>query len=224
MSPIARTVVCVVSQNCLAEAYLQKLLRGKNVSQVLGIKQYMNLSPGQRKNTVFIVDQCGLEVPLCACLQQLREHALNAKFIVLDYEKSKDEIVRLLVMGADGYVPHGAVSHTLGRAIHCVAADHLWVPYEALQEFLRQAAWALRKHAHGRETTTPREDQILELVRRRLSNREIAQLLKIRVTTVKFHLSNILSKMHARNRRELRKVPSADVWTVAGTDGKFPLL
>ncbi len=180
--------------------------------QVLGIKQYIDLSPAQRKNTVFIVDQCGLEVPLYECLQRLQQHALKAKFIVLDYEKSKDEIVRLLVMGADGYVPHSEVSHTLARAIHCVAADHLWVPYEALQEFLRQAAWALRKHANGRETTTPREDQILELVRKRLSNKEIAQLLKIQVSTVKFHLSNILSKMHARSRHELREFPSADVW------------
>jgi len=49
-------------------------------------------------------------------------------------------------------------------------------------------------------------------VRRRLSNREIADLLQIRVSTVKFHLSNILSKMHANNRRELTGPTSQNLW------------
>jgi Bacterial regulatory proteins, luxR family len=42
----------------------------------------------------------------------------------------------------------------------------------------------------------------MELVRRRLYNREIAELLQIRVSTIKFHLSNILSKMHVNSRSD----------------------
>ncbi len=204
--------VCLVGQNCLAAAYIGKLLKGVRKLHPLSLKQYLYLSPVQRRNTVFVLDQCGLDVPLCECLRQLRQRCSNPKFIVLDHEKSNDDIVRLLVMGAHGYVRHTDVPLALVRAILCVAADNLWVPHEALQEFFREAASALRKDAHGRQTTTPREDEILELVRRRLSNREIAQLLKIQVSTVKFHLSNILSKMHASSRRDLVELPSGDAW------------
>ena len=79
----------------------------------------------------------------------------------------------------------------------------------------------IRRDAWDPETTTPRENEILELVRMCLSNREIAELLQIRVSTVKFHLSNILSKMPAKNRRDLRAVPSEQVWRMLTSQRTF---
>lgn len=52
---------------------------------------------------------------------------------------------------------------------------------------------------------TAREAQILELARQRLSNKEIAIKLNIEVSTVKFHLSNIFSKLQIASRSELWK-------------------
>jgi len=201
-----------VGQNCLAEAYLRQLLYADRHLRAFSVREYARLSPASRKNIVFVIDQCGLEIPLCECLRQLREDCLNAKFLVMDHEKSREEIVRLLFMGAHGYVPHADVSGTLIRAILFVAAGHLWVTPEVLHDFLSEVGSVLRKDAHARQTTTRREDEILELVRRRLSNREIANLLQIRVSTVKFHLSNILSKLHARNRHDLTDTSSTKLW------------
>src|SRR5260370_28691743 len=149
---------------------------------------------------------------MCDCLRKLREYCMNAKFLVMDHEKPREEIVRLLFMGAHGYVPHADVSGTLIRAILFVAAGHLWVTPEVLHDFLSEVGCVLRKDLHSRQTTTRREDEILDLVRRRLSNREIANLLQIRVSTVKFHLSNILSKLHARNRYDLTGATSPKLW------------
>lgn len=204
--------VCSVAQNCLAEAYLEQLLRTDPRICPLNLKQYAQLSPTRRRNLIFVIDQCGLEIPLCECLRQLRDHSLNARFLVLDDENSNEEIVRILIMGAHGYVSHTDASSTLIRAICCIAGNQLWIPHEVLPEFLREVSSALRKDTQARQTTTPREDEILELVRRRLSNREIADLLQIRVSTVKFHLSNILSKLHANNRRELTEHGSRTLW------------
>jgi len=201
-----------VGQNCLAEAYLRQLLYADRHLRAFSVREYARLSPASRKNIVFVIDQCGLEIPLCECLRQLREDCLNAKFLVMDHEKSREEIVRLLFMGAHGYVPHADVSGTLIRAIFLVAAGHLWVTPEVLHDFLSEVGSVLRKDFHARQTTTRREDEILELVRRRLSNREIANLLQIRVSTVKFHLSNILSKLHARNRHDLTDTSSTKLW------------
>jgi NarL family two-component system response regulator LiaR len=204
----AAVQVCVVAQNCLAEAYLCQVLKRERLIRALTLKQCMLSSPLQRRSTVFVVDQCGLEVPLGECLRHLRSRSADPRFLVLDHEKSNEEIVRLLAMGTHGYVPHAEVCHTLVRAILSVAANQFWVPPDAFREFLREAASVLRKDARGSHTTTPRENEILELVRMRLSNREIAELLQIRVSTVKFHLSNILSKMQAKSRRDLRTAPS----------------
>lgn len=204
--------VCSVAQNCLAEAYLEQLLRADPRICPLNLKQYAELSPARRSNLIFVIDQCGLEIPLRECLKQLRDHSSNARFLVLDDRKSKEEIVRILTMGAHGYVSHTDASKALIRAIFCIAANQLWVPHDVLHEFLREISAVLRRDTQARQTPTPREDEILELVRRRLSNREIAELLQIRVSTVKFHLSNILSKLHAHTRRDLTEAPSGQLW------------
>jgi len=56
--------------------------------------------------------------------------------------------------------------------------------------------------APNREILTDREVEVLRLVVKGLSNREIAGGLTISENTVKFHLKNILAKLHARNRTE----------------------
>lgn len=195
--------VCSVMQNRLAEAYLEQLLRTDPRICPLRLRHFGQLSPARRRNVIFVIDQCGLEIPLCECLRQLRNHSSDAKFLVLDNQKSTEEIVRVLIMGAHGYVSHLDAPSTLIRAIISIAGNQLWIPHEALPDFLREVSVVLRRDTRARQTTSPREDEVLELVRRRLSNREIAESLQIRVSTVKFHLSNILSKLHAKNRREL---------------------
>jgi DNA-binding NarL/FixJ family response regulator len=204
--------VCSVAQNCLAEAYLEQLLRTDPRICPLNLKQYAQLSPACRRNLIFVIDQCGLEIHLREFLRQLRERCSDARFLVLDDHKSKEEVVRVLIMGAHGYVSHADASSTLIRAIFCIANNQLWIPGEVLPEFLRKVNSKLRKDAQARQATTLREDEILDLVRRRLSNREIADLLQIRVSTVKFHLSNILSKLHANNRHELTESAPQALW------------
>jgi DNA-binding NarL/FixJ family response regulator len=202
--------VCSIAQNSLAEAYLNQLLRRHACMELLELNR--DVASACRKGIIFVIDQFGFEMPLYDCLKQLRGQRPDAKFIVLDHHKTNDEIVRILIMGAHGYVPHAAAPSTLVRAIVCVAANQLWVPPEVLSDFLREVNCVLNKRAHARQTPTPRENEILELMRRRLSNREIADLLDISVSTVKFHASNILSKLHAKNRRELTEATWQTMW------------
>jgi DNA-binding NarL/FixJ family response regulator len=50
---------------------------------------------------------------------------------------------------------------------------------------------------------TDREQEVLEQVARGASNKEIAAALYISENTVNFHMKNILSKLHLRNRAEV---------------------
>jgi DNA-binding NarL/FixJ family response regulator len=63
------------------------------------------------------------------------------------------------------------------------------------------------------QAITQRESQILELVKRRLSNKEIGAVLNIQESTVKFHLSNVFSKLQVTRRSELQaKDELSDIW------------
>ena len=53
------------------------------------------------------------------------------------------------------------------------------------------------------ESLTPREEEVLELVKQRLTNEEIASTLFISVKTVQGHVSSILAKLGHKNRRVL---------------------
>src|SRR5690242_16471759 len=146
--PKASVRVCLVAENCLVEAFLRQVLRGQSVLQVIGLKQYIRLSPHQRTNTIFVVDQCGLKVSVYECIRELQARSSKAKFLVLDDEKSTSEIVRLLIMGVQGYIPHADVPRNLIRAIFSLSANQLWVPHEAFQQFFSEAACTLRCDEH----------------------------------------------------------------------------
>jgi LuxR family maltose regulon positive regulatory protein len=58
------------------------------------------------------------------------------------------------------------------------------------------------------EGFTWRERRIIELVKRRLSNKEISAILGVSEGTVKFHLSNIFAKLGVRDRHHMIEVTS----------------
>ncbi|HXN41970.1 MAG TPA: response regulator transcription factor, partial [Myxococcaceae bacterium] len=68
-------------------------------------------------------------------------------------------------------------------------------------------AWATLRGRAGEEeapgeTLTPRETEVLQLLSRALSNKEIAQRLGITEHTAKFHVNSILGKLGAQSRTE----------------------
>jgi DNA-binding NarL/FixJ family response regulator len=96
--------------------------------------------------------------------------------------------------GADSYVLKGTPSSELLRAIRSVANGRTYIPAELSGEL----ADALREPA--RERLTPRELQILRLMAAGRANKEIATELHIAERTVKFHVSEIFSRLNATNR------------------------
>ncbi len=79
-----------------------------------------------------------------------------------------------------------------------------------LEEFARTRT--SRPAAEGPEDLTEREREVLEWVSRGASNREIAAALDISENTVKFHMKNILDKLHLRNRAEVVAYAARQGW------------
>lgn len=203
---------CVVAENCLARAYLLEVLRKDPEIKPTTLDDLLAsrwpLSPPE----VFVVDSCGLSLPACECFRRLRRRYASARFLVLGPRYDKEEVVRLMLLGARGFLEQRHAPELLLRAVRFVADGQLWVAPDVLEAYLREVATVLRHSDQRGRTFTPRELQILEMVRVRMSNKEIAGLLEISVSTVKFHLTNILSKRNAGGRRDLLAPLQGEVW------------
>jgi DNA-binding NarL/FixJ family response regulator len=141
----------------------------------------------------------------------------KGRIIMVDKPQLDEEVLRFVTLGFHGFVEHAKVAETLAASVRAVAAGRLWISNDLLQSYLTLFAEA-KNRARGRSPLpTPREAEILELLRQRLSNREIGTTLGLSESTVKYHVHHILAKFQAHSRRALVKSQStpahiAPVW------------
>ncbi|MFC9604154.1 LuxR C-terminal-related transcriptional regulator [Streptomyces niveus] len=122
--------------------------------------------------------------------------------------------------GAGGFLLKDAPPAELLAAIRVVAADEALiapaVTRRLIAEFARRPGPARRDSA-GLAGVTDRERDVLELVARGLTNSEIAQRLFVGLSTVKTHVSHLLTKFGARDRTQLVIVAYETGLVTAGT-------
>ena len=197
--------VCFIEQNPLALEYLSGILQKDSAIGILPIETLIPRNDTESPSPIFVVDICGLPLPLSECLRRVRFHYPESKYLVLDHELCKEDLLRLVWTRIDGFLSYPEVPRSLLAAIHSVALGHIWLPRVVLSEYVQCAPVAQSRGTSRVEGMTTREIQILELLKRRLSNKEIADILCIRECTVKFHLSNIYSKLYVTGRHDLIK-------------------
>ncbi|GLX96534.1 response regulator transcription factor [Herbidospora sp. NBRC 101105] len=114
-----------------------------------------------------------------------------------------DEYVRAaLLAGASGFLLKDAHPDRLLDAIRRVhQGESLLAP--SVLERLIESYVSRPAPAKSVKTLTERETEVLTLVGHGLSNDEIAARLTISIKTVKTHIGNLLSKLHARDRAHL---------------------
>lgn len=101
--------------------------------------------------------------------------------------------------GAVGYLLKNAAPDELAKAIRYVGQGRTHVAHEVTQHLIQAAVNP--KPDLGADLTD-REREVLNLMVTGMNNRTIAQNLTVSQSTVKFHVSNILAKLHSRARTE----------------------
>jgi DNA-binding NarL/FixJ family response regulator len=126
------------------------------------------------------------------------------KLIVLGENTSSEYIERIIGAGVKGFLSHTASVRELSMALEVVQDGSLWAPRKILARLLeaRSAARPPVGTANGAKFTS-RENQVMSLLVRGKSNREIGEALGIDAGTVKAHLGRIMRKTGVGNRIEL---------------------
>jgi DNA-binding NarL/FixJ family response regulator len=126
----------------------------------------------------------------------------NVKVVVLTTFEEDDYIFEALSAGASGFLLKRTKPEELIAAIHTVAeGDSLLSPSVTRRVIDRMARQPSPVASSRRlDELTPREREVLELVARGLSNREIADSFVIEESTVKTHVKRILMKLGLRDR------------------------
>ncbi len=128
----------------------------------------------------------------------------GARVLALTVPNRESEIVAIAEAGIAGFVTSDASLGELVAAIECVARDEALCSPSVAAALMRRLASLARERPEPDpiEPLTAREREILELIDEGLSNKQIAQRLRIELPTAKNHVHNILAKLGVRRRAE----------------------
>ena len=139
--------------------------------------------------------------------RQIRDEAPNVKVLVLSASAEENDVLEAVKAGASGYLLKSATSDELVDAITRVhSGEPVFTPSLAglvLDEFRRVTSGGESRTEEPK--LTPRENEVLKLVAKGYTYKEIGEKLFISTKTVQNHVQNILTKLQLRKRYELMR-------------------
>ena len=149
------------------------------------------------KPDIVLMDLVMPQMDGISTISALRPLLPGTRFIVLTSLLETQQMKRALEAGASSFLLKNASTQELITVIRATASGHRVMAPE-----VNPASMANEKRITPGHDLTARERQLLALMAQGLSNMEIATALSIAMPTVKFHVTNILAKLHADNRTE----------------------
>lgn len=126
-------------------------------------------------------------------IEAIRKEARSARILVLSNFESEEDVHRALAAGAMGYLKKDTSGEVLVDAIRRVHAGHRYLPPEIAQRLSER---------QGEAPLTTRELQILELIFKGLSNKDIGDALSLTPATVRTYSSTLFAKLGVERRTE----------------------
>ncbi|NLV79397.1 MAG: response regulator transcription factor [Rhodococcus sp.] len=129
----------------------------------------------------------------------------GSKVLMLTTFDLDEYVYEALSMGASGFMLKDAPADELVRAVRVVAAGQALLAPTVTRRLIADVTARRsprRERSRALDVLTPRELEVLELIARGLSNREIADHLFVAEQTVKTHVGKVLAKLHLRDRAQ----------------------
>jgi DNA-binding NarL/FixJ family response regulator len=199
--------VYLLAENRLLREALIRLLSKRSEVCVVGANSY---SPAVHREIVtarpqiMLMDSSGLESSRLTLISSLRFAIPSLRIVMVDMDPDEDALLCAIRAGVVGYVLKNASALEVAAAIRSVAAGRAVCPPSlcmTLFRCIRQQAPVQPSVAWGSDLgLSRREQETAELLRQRLTNKEIAVSLNLSEQTVKNHVHCILRKLGVSNR------------------------
>jgi DNA-binding NarL/FixJ family response regulator len=200
------TRVLIADDEHLMRAGLAELLSSDPTLEVVGqastgseaVKRACRLRPDVVLMDVRMPDMDGI-----SATAEVARVAPSSRVLILTTFEEDDYIFPSLRAGASGFLLKRTRPEELIAAVHCVAAGDALLSPSVTRRVVERLAQQPTPRLAGQATIgrlTAREREVLELVARGLSNREIASSLVIEESTVRTHVKRILMKLELRDR------------------------
>lgn len=147
----------------------------------------------QHRPDIALLDLRMPEMNGIEAIAAIRSEFPDARLIVLSSYDGDEDIYRALQAGARGYLLKNMLREGVLETIRTVHAGLRRIPEEVAARLAERMS---------RDPLTAREMEVLELIVRGKSNKEIAHALKITEGTVKIHVNNILNKLGVTDRTQ----------------------
>ena len=154
------------------------------------------------KPDIVLMDLRMPELDGVEAIKQITATEPSIKFIILTTYSDDEYIFRGIEVGARAYLLKDAPRDDLFKAIRAVYRGESLIQPVVASKILNRFAELSRQAQAPTETLSERELEVIALMAKGSSNKEIAAELDITNSTVKTHITNIFQKLNATDRTE----------------------
>jgi len=209
MGPNSKIRIVIAEDHRLFREGLRLILKDDKSLEIVGEAanglQAINVVRDLKPNVILL----DIAMPVMDGIQiipAIRQKSPGTKVLMLTASKDETTIFKSLRAGAKGYLSKDTSTSSLIKAIKAVNNDELWLQRKLVARFFSgDYAANLGKEDRSEQTKkhlTPREQDVLLLLTKGLTNKEIANALFISEKTVKNHLNKIFKKLNVCRRIE----------------------
>jgi len=200
---VTQTRLLIVDDHAIVRKGILMFLKTEPAIEIIGeaedghdaVRQARILQPDVILMDLVMADGDGIEA-----ITELKQHLPEIKIIVLTTFNDESKFNAAMRAGADGYLLKDADGEALLHAIEAAKRGDLPLHPAVTRYLIRGVANSSKEANNGQ--LTGREQEVLSLIAKGMSNQAIAQTLQLSKGTVKVHVSNILSKLQATSRTE----------------------
>ncbi|MGI6331862.1 MAG: response regulator transcription factor [Zhaonellaceae bacterium] len=148
-------------------------------------------------------------------VQQLRRRCPCSKIVAIINSDLPESFAEIIANGIDSCLPEGIMRSNLIKAIELVCTSNLFFFPSLAKKFMHHSSnqpmlnnvldinnYKVHSNTHDFQKLTKRELEILKLIAKNYTNKEIGKALFISEPTVKTHVSSILQKLGQSNRSQ----------------------
>lgn len=188
--------ILVADDHLVYRIGIRNLLGAEHGFEVVGeasdgaqaIELYRTLRPDVLLLDLRMPQKSGIEV-----VRAIRAESPGARILIVTSYQTEEEIFQVLNAGALGYILKDTGREMLIKAILSVHGGKRWISPHVQRQFADRIL---------RQPLTAREMEVLRLLARGLTNREIASVYGISPSTVKNQVSSLLAKLEVSDRTE----------------------